>query len=1715
MVSGDGQTDASDPQEVDAEVSRSPIALQDQGLGRLPAVYCRHCGRAGWAAISPESSPEELVTAPRQIRQASISSDKKRVRTLIAATGSEAASTLQTSDSGSRASNLLVLEGSGGRLRPANPAEDFDADRRPALADGVFVLVDLIGEPADRGSAADRCPACATDYGIRYLGAGLATLASASITQLFTGGGLDPEHRKTLMFSDSVQDAAHRAGFVAARSFGFSLRSLLAKQLRTDEARALNDVIADLIDDAAESGILAAVVPPDLRDRPGMAELLADPGRADVPEALWTLVAERLAFQVIMDFGLRSRAGRTLELTRTAAAEVAMDDPDRIATLARDIFSEVMRGRAIEAVAPTPDADRFEAYVRGLLERLRQRGAVKHVWLEEYLNQAGVRRWLIWGGRPGGMPAFPKGLSAPTFLLDKRKERSGFDTATANGGWYQDWTMRCLGLDRELSTRYLPRLLEVLASEAVVSSRLAQDGATRIYGLLPAHIRARLLAEAEVNDAAVECDTCSWQQTVLPERAAAWRGHPCPRFHCTGTLREPDLTRDYRKDYYRTLYLGSDVVRIVTAEHTGQLTRKQREEVERDFRDGTRFDDPNVLSCTPTLELGIDIGDLSTVVLASLPSGPANYVQRVGRAGRSTGNAFLLTVADNRPRSLYYLAEPREMIAGEIVPPGAYLSAVEILRRQYAAHLIDLCARGRLPGVRSMPRRASVLFGPSGWLADFATAAIRDGAVLVEEFLALFAVPAEPAAADQPPSMVDPAAADQLRAYATGGIAGMVDTLQELWENRLADLRDRLAAIEAAAGEQAESVEDQAAVARELRAEHRAVGRWIGELGRATAHSTLVELGLLPNYSLVDTPTSLEALLIGVKTNPDGSVDYDSELREYERSAWIALTDLAPGNTFYVNGYKHRVTGLDIGSRNRPTYRNWRVCPECGHCRTARAVEDTSPCPRCGQAAIGDQGCLYRVLVPRRVTSRDKRDDAVIDDGSEQRDRKTYAVAAAVEVEPGRIARSWRHTSATFGVDFGRDVVIRRFNLGPARFDNSPEKPFAGEEVRLSPFLTCTACGGVALDGLGAADPNSDGMTNSGARSPATAHHRPWCPRRRSVAAADHVPLILVHELTTEALRILLPAVTTLVKTRLVSFKALLHAGISAYYGGDPSHLAVEYATMPDTETGENKRFVVLYDTLPGGTGYLHRLADPEKFAEVLLAARRVIENCVCTTAHRPVCHRCLLRFVRSEEYPDVSRDQARSILFDLLGDQGEAWSTDDVERADLISLSGQVESELEQRFVNELITWGRNPESPGSVTEGPWDVSGNRTIDLRITAPDQTRVTHWAVRLQRRMGGVRPDIVFKRLDAAPMDVTVFLDGYRWHASATNNDIAEDADKRATLRADGKLVFQITWNDIERWADVSATVRAAADWPPYQGNAQAAAGSAYARASGNQARELETTAWANPVAMLLAFLAEPDLDRWRMRAEATLTGMLALNATGQTTVDGARIGEAVASSVRGEELPVSTAGAKVTVRRVEDANALPLTIAVDQRSDTAWTALAVLDDSPETISRDEAAHKRRWASWLAWGSLIQFLDHGNGDGRQLAASTLSSFDVAELAVAAVDVQKLHEPRPEWTALLVDLDHDEPELSALVRGLADRGLALPYAGFELGDARWQAEFAWEDARIAIVLSVRDRELDADEYRRRDEAFRAAGWTVRPATDWTVGELEALIRGSVAR
>ncbi|MEU7580583.1 DEAD/DEAH box helicase [Streptomyces sp. NPDC041068] len=1738
----------------------------------LPAVYCRNCGRSGWAALSPEADPQQLVMAQDKVWRAGVGRDKRRIRYFIAATPAERDDALNAltgakpSSGGVTPLSVVVLDGAQGTYRMPVATDRDD------LQDGWFALAITEKKSADKAAVDDRCPACNTDNGIRFLGTALAALASATVTQLFTGGdiALVPEERKTLLFNDSTQDAAHRAGYVANASYKFSLRSLLAHNLAdSGEPLVLNDLIGNVLDSVDDPQALAAVVPPDLHDEPGVDRLLSGRGTGDA--RTWKLIGERLAFATVMEFGLRSRQGRTLELTRTAAAEIALPDPERITALARDLHLS-LPGQLV-ATGELPTSDRYLAFVRGLLERVRLRGGVRHRWLEPWMRDAGVTRFKVWGGRPDGMPAFPDGVAAPRFLLDAPKEKSSFDAATGRLGWYQDWTRRCLGLDAAGAGEYLRRLLPVMAEERLLAVRTAQDRTTRVYGLQPGHIQVCLLDDEAVNKAFVSCADCGWEQVVLPDRRTRWYGHPCPRYRCKGMLRPPqsDVTvnntntsgsfggsreRDYQNDYYRRLYMTGGTFRVVTAEHTGMLTRPQRERVERTFRDGTHYTDPNVLSCTPTLELGIDIGDLSAVLLGSLPKGPANYVQRAGRAGRKTGNALVLAFGGRRARDLYYLDEPREMIAGDIVPPGCYLSAVEILRRQYTAHLLDLAARELLTTadgeqLQPVPRLVSALFGTTGWCQDLADAALTHGASLIEDFLALF----PGSGTDR--TGVSAHAADELRTYATGGIVRALQEAEEDWTARREDLRRRIAAIDAAMDGLVRSDPEQDREHRELLAERRATSDLLRELSQTSAHGALVDLGLLPNYSLADTTTQLEATLYWTEEQADGDQEaggakktYRSEVRDYERSRRLSLSELAPGNSFYVNGYKHVVRALDIGSPDRRAWSVWRLCPACGYARTENAKSDTSPCPRCNGREIADAGCVQYVLEPKRVIARDKRDDARVRDDKDERDRRRYAMLTTVDIDPVHLAPgSWRHETAIFGVDFSRRAVIRTLNVGLDRQDGSSTAPIAGDDVRLNPFYVCTSCGGSTADGRPVVEQAQSALTESLASSTrASAHHLLWCPRRKTRSTGtdgqgngQDVPLLLAHELVTEAVRILLPASVARAKERLASFTAALFVGIAARYGGDPDHIDIAAASMPDgTDTEWPRRFLVVYDRLPGGTGYLHRLASADGFREVLLKAREVIEGCPCIEKGLDGCHRCLLRRVPATDYDRVSRNEVRQMLDELLGESGEGWRTSPVATTHHIPLERQAESDLEVMFIDTLKQWAGQPDSQASA-DAYTTTAGTYSLDLRLTGSDGATLS-WRVSQQRVLDGTRPDVLFERLDAPGPRLALYLDGYEFHASAKHNRLADDATKRTRLRAEGLRVFQLTYYDVKAWrAQVRDTGYAAAGpidpaWQPYGDNGQRQARDYYAKTHGGLPGELAENVWINPADLLLAYLRSPDAAVWLWRAEAVVAGLTGTRPDVAAVPEEA-VGAQFAAALRGT--PLHGRSGPIRVLAAVDQSGCRITAAVDgRRKPPAWTAVTTLDDSAAAVA-DTDAHKKRWRAWLFWSNLLQFLEHGGGDSAQLTTSLLDGFSTDALTVTGgagwltstrIDLglvgepevqeatQLVTDPQPDiveqeseprttgWESILDLLDPEEPDLLLLAVALASSAVPAPVDGFELDDHGWMAELAWPDRKVGVVAAHRPVGTDPDyEAEDRDRAFAAAGWEVRSASDWTAEDL----------
>jgi ATP-dependent Lhr-like helicase len=120
--------------------------------------------------------------------------------------------------------------------------------------------------------------------------------------------------------------------------------------------------------------------------------------------------------------------------------------------------------------------------------------------------------------------------------------------------------------------------------------------------------------------------------------------------------------------------------------HHGSLPREERERVEKEFRDGSI----RALTCTSTLELGIDIGAVDLVIQYMSPRQVTALIQRVGRSGHSLGRisegAVVAVSADDVLESAAAIIEAR---AGRIEPTRPYANCLDVLAHQIAGYLMD------------------------------------------------------------------------------------------------------------------------------------------------------------------------------------------------------------------------------------------------------------------------------------------------------------------------------------------------------------------------------------------------------------------------------------------------------------------------------------------------------------------------------------------------------------------------------------------------------------------------------------------------------------------------------------------------------------------------------------------------------------------------------------------------------------------------------------------------------------------------------------------------------------------------------------------------------------------------------------------------------------------------------------------------------------------
>jgi DEAD/DEAH box helicase domain-containing protein len=1628
----------------------------------LPVVHCRDCGATGWGGTMRAN--EHCITSGLQEFYRSFFDEDSKLRFFF------------PSAPGFRemeGEQLELPEVVCGSCLYAGPGHSNNTC--PACqAEGVLIPGKLIyptKTKAGKVHTDKSCPYCDSETGLTIMGSRAASLTSVALGQTFASPYND--HKQTLAFSDSVQDASHRAGFFSARTWRMNLRTAIQKVLQEQAKPVVLSELHALFEarwrtpngDAHFSGIFT---PPEIEWKEAY-ETLEKTGQLPTGSHFTQQVSRRVSWEITGEFGFQARIGRTLEKSGTA---ILMPDAGAL-----DSALEQMLPKLKESIGTLRSLDALilRRVVLGLLARLRTMGGIFHPELDGYVAQMGNSFALR--KTHDHLPSFQG--RGPSYFIGLDGDARRFERLWATGNaltWAQKWLSKALPPmtppAHELAKDILPVVLQALERSGLLEKRAAQG--VSIWGLLP----ARLLVHKEVHQLA--CAHCGHAFACSSTEVTDWDGMPCLRLDCGGTYR-PSRSGP---DYYGRLYASGDVERIRAREHTGLLERGEREELERRFQ-RTFPDrlptDPNLLSCTPTLEMGINIGDLSTLFLCSVPPGQANYLQRIGRAGRLDGNAFNLTVVDAREHSLYYFEEPLMMMAGEVPMPGVFLDAPAVLERQFTAFCFDRWVAGGLPK-DAVPKKLDTVLNSlerAPDLAAFPHSLLRfiesNLTSLVEGFLAIFRTG---------DLREDAAAAIRVfaegKAAQEGSLAWKISRCLETLRAERSDLRDRLRKLRNAINRNKSKIprdETLDAEQDEMQRDRSGLHELLKRISSKDTLEVFTDEGLLPNYAFPEEGVTLHSIILRKKAEADEHGAYSVKRYDYERPAAVALTELAPGNTFYAGGRKLTIDQVSVGLSPVET---WHFCDECSYIeRHETGSPIAEQCPRCQSSNWSDTSLLKPMLRMRQVVTTVTDRDSRIRDDADERELHFFNRHISVDLDVGQREKAYQLTDIAFpfGFEFIRKVTLREVNLGPQELGAEVLK-IGGREHQGHGFRLCSECGKVQT-----------------AKNKQRWKHDISCSRRGKESEEEALEAVFLYrELNSEALRILIPSAGGDMDVRISSFLAAVYVGLREHFGGNIDHLESCIQELPIPEAPSlRRRYLILYDKVPGGTGYLKELMrSPEGLLNVLRKAQASIAACGCESdPDKDGCHRCVRAYRLRRDHSRISRRQALEVLNALLSDSAKLEEVSGGLPA--IDVNPLVKSELEQRFLEAL-------KSKGGFKLETRVVRGHPGYLLIV--PGQT--TSWEIAPQvdvtKKDGATvpsRPDFVFYPLRSGGLSsqakpIAAFLDGFTFHADVAggHNRIGEDLGKRmAIVHGAGWRVWSVTWADVHAGNDAKDEI-----FKPYGETLAAKREQALVLMIDKERREkcgLVGVEKRNSLELLFSWLKSPDDEAWSIQAahyglfwgapgrgtlseiEATIRARLGSNGSQQTP----RIPTEVIRSHFDDQ------GADGHTQRIEGAFWIQST---DLASKTFENAAALLWFN-DTVENGCIPTKEEWAGMLRLVNIMQFMTgfHAVSKGGLVGGWCPGVLD-ALLAGPSPMPQPEAGSNPAWDELFELTDRAVHEL---LKRLADQHAPTPEAGYELlgpsGTIVAAAELAWEAIRLVVILDTNTPD---------SKAFTEQGWTV---------------------
>ncbi|PPD50568.1 MAG: DEAD/DEAH box helicase [Methylobacter sp.] len=453
-------------------------------------------------------------------------------------------------------------------------------------------------------------------------------------------------------------------------------------------------------------------------------------------------------------------------------------------------------------------------------------------------------------------------------------------------------------------------------------------------------------------------------------------------------------------EFFRDMYCQnfSQGKRLRGEDHTGQLGTETRIEREDLFRQGKI----SALFCSPTMELGIDIGGLSVVHLRNAPPNPANYAQRSGRAGRSGQGALIFTYCSTySPHDRHYFQQQTDLVAGAVQAPRLDLCNKELLLSHLNALAISeigLPGLEELGGSKPSVMRFVVDDNDKMPLSDEVIAGLKIPAGMFAEIKATFTRVIHDFSADLesgPSVWYTDQWTDQNLSKLPDHLNQSLDRWRVLYRSARIILTRATQKIECgtlslSSDEYKKHKRNLDQATRQLDLLRNDLGGRSRELSEFYPYRYLASEGFLPGYNFTRLP-----LRIFLPTN-NSSGEFISRPRS------VALREFGPLNVIYHNGRKYRVSQLILQDAES-AISEAKVSKKSGYFLTGDQ-KDLEICPFTGENLGDNANCEHLPHLLEMSESRAEERDRISCE-EEERVSMGFSIKTYFSVDGGQLDR--------------------------------------------------------------------------------------------------------------------------------------------------------------------------------------------------------------------------------------------------------------------------------------------------------------------------------------------------------------------------------------------------------------------------------------------------------------------------------------------------------------------------------------------------------------------------------------------------------------------------------------------------------------------------------------------------------------------------------------